>query len=268
MTAKITYEQAVYGSFPTLQKGYRVLARSTSCTDTWLDALQRTAQRFGERPAGVAEYSCLFALPLPRGPWMVVGVFPTGSDDCGRPGALGFHGLFVSRWMYFKAGSSPFALAGALRRQWDESDVDATLPAGAVGVPTWSDASSSRSPPVDVRIGRIVAAMKQKRRVVVSSAQPIDELAREVWRELPVTIRRRASVATWAFSNDNCFDLVALPRLSAVVSDGCEVIIQSEMVDQAGRQADEGWPSDGLLGHAETQEGRVVRGAARNRRGV
>jgi hypothetical protein len=170
--------------------------------------------------------------------------------------------------MYFKAGSSPFALAGALRRRWDESDLNATLPAGAVGVPVWRGASSSRSALVDVRIGRIVAAMRQKRRVVVSSAEPIDYLAQAVWRALPFTIRRRASVATWAFGNDNRFDLVALPRLSAVVSDGCDVIIQSETMDQPGQRADEGWPSDGLARHAGRQEGPVGSEAARSTRGI
>ena len=114
-SAQVRFEQAVYGSFPFWHRGYAVLARSAGCRTSWLDALQRAGQRFGERPTGVVEAASLFALPLRRGPWMIVGVFPLGCDDQGRPGALAFHGLFVSRWTYWRAGLDPFVFAPALR---------------------------------------------------------------------------------------------------------------------------------------------------------
>ena len=50
----------------------------------------------------------------------------------------------------------------------------------------------------------------------MQSAGPIDAMARAVWRALPFRVRRRASVATWAFDNANRFDLVALPKLAGV----------------------------------------------------
>ena len=131
MTRQIHYEQAVYGSFPFWRRGYAVLAKSAGCRDEWLDALRLAGQRFGERPTGVADHASLFALRLPRGPWMIVGVFPNGCDDQGRPGALAFHGLFVSRWMYFWAGRNPFGFARVMRRDWSEADENVALPAGA-----------------------------------------------------------------------------------------------------------------------------------------
>ena len=67
----------------------------------------------------------------------------------------------------------------------------------------------------DPRVQAIVAALSQRHRVVVPSAEPIEDLARAVWSKLPCWVRRRASVATWAFRNDNRFDLVALPQRPA-----------------------------------------------------
>jgi hypothetical protein len=57
----------------------------------------------------------------------------------------------------------------------------------------------------------MVEAIKRGQKVVIDSAEPIEELARAIWRQLPGRIRRRASVASWAFCNANQFDLVAIP---------------------------------------------------------
>src|SRR5208282_6354878 len=76
MTRAVRYEQAIYGSFPFWSRGYAVLSRSAGCRAEWLNALRLAGQRFGERPTGIAEKACLFALCLHRGPWMIVGVFP------------------------------------------------------------------------------------------------------------------------------------------------------------------------------------------------
>ncbi|MGC8640666.1 MAG: hypothetical protein ACP5XB_12400 [Isosphaeraceae bacterium] len=223
---KIRYEQAVYGSFPFWERGYGVLAQSAGCRAEWVDALRLAGQRFGERPTGVAEHACIFALPLPRSAWMIVGVFPAGLDDQGRPGALVFHGLFLSRWMYFRAGWNPFALAAALKGHWSEADVNVTLPPGALVVPVWRWKTGRNVGPADPRIIRIVMALKEKRRVLIASAEPINDLAQAVWEALPGSVRRRASVATWAFGNDNGFDLVAIPRLPALAPDSRDLFLE------------------------------------------
>lgn len=226
ITGKIVYEQAVYGSFPFWERGYGVLAQSAGCRAEWVDALRRAGQRFGERPTGVTEQACLFALPLPRGTWMIVGVFPAGLDDQGRPGALVFHGLFLSRWMYFRAGRDPFALARALRGHWTEADVKLTLPPGALTVPVWSRKRAGNAGPADPRIATIVTAIRGKRRVVIPAEEPIDELAQAVWEALPGSVRCRTSVATWAFGNDNGFDLVAVPRTTVLAPDSRQLILE------------------------------------------
>lgn len=217
----VPFEQAVYGSFAFRGEGYAVLARSPGCREEWITAFRAACQKMGERPASAVDAAGLVALRLPAGPWAVVRVSPQGCDDRGRPGALGFHALFVTPRDYRRAGADPFALAGLLRSDWSAADADRPLPAGSVAVEPTPDGAGV--PPADSRAGAIAAALARGRRVALESPGPIDDLARDVWRALPARVRRRASVATWAFGNGNRFDLLAAPRLAALALDGSYV---------------------------------------------
>ena len=221
MFGSIGYEQAVYGSFPFWARGYAMLSASEGCPPAWRDAMKRACARFGDRPAGVGPFRSLFALPVDRAAWMVVQVDSLGCDDQGRPGALAFHALFVSPWSYRRAGACPLAFAPAFRTDWGPADQDAPLPRG--WVKPVSLGRSAADPP-DPRVAPIVEALSRNRRVVVSTPEPADELVRSVWGELPGRVRRRTRVATWAFSNANAFDLVALPRLGGLALDGSELV--------------------------------------------
>ncbi len=210
----IRLEQLVYGSFPFWDRGYDVLARSPGCRAEWVADALAACRRFGEAPAGVAAAPGLFALRLASGPWAVVGVGPRGVDDRGRPGALAFHALVIARRDYRRAGSNPFAFAGALRRDWSAGS---TL--GALAWPIEVGPAHPTEDLADPRARRVVEALARGRRVALEADGPIDALARSVWPALPDATRRRASLATWAFGNGNRFDLVALPRLAGVVLD-------------------------------------------------
>lgn len=222
MFRSIAYEQAVYGSFPFWSRGYADLAASAGCPPEWRDAMREACRRFGERPAGVDRFQSRFTLPLGRSAWMIVQADSLGRDDHGRPGALVFHGLFVSSWSRFKAGGAPWFFAPAFRTDWTAADENAVLPAGSL-----KPAAPPAEPagPPDPRVEPIVAALRGRRRVVVQSPAPADELFQAVWRRLPVLTRRRISVATWAFGNANPFDLLAAPRLGGLRLDGRELVL-------------------------------------------
>ncbi len=83
---------------------------------------------------------------------------------------------------------------------------------------------------VDPKLALIVSALIEGRRVVVQSGEPIDGLARSVWARLPHRVRRRTSVATWAFDNANNFDLVALPKLAGVALNPTDLVFAAEHV--------------------------------------
>jgi hypothetical protein len=84
--------------------------------------------------------------------------------------------------------------------------------------------------PGDERVTSIITALVQRRPVVVRSIKPIDALAQSIWDALPDYVRRRASVATWAFDNANHFDLVALPRLERGPCDASDLILAREPI--------------------------------------
>src|SRR5262249_59865619 len=89
----IPLEHAVYGSQG--PGGYRFLARSPGFLDDWLPEAERLCTAFGDRPAGVSCPGCVFARPLGAGHVAVVQAADQGSDDTGRPGALGFYLLLL-----------------------------------------------------------------------------------------------------------------------------------------------------------------------------
>jgi hypothetical protein len=210
--SKPRLEQAVYGSFPFWDRGYDVLARSPGCRPEWVAEFREVCGRFGQRPRDVDGADGLFALRLRSGPWVVVGVSGTGRDDQGRPGALAFHGLFLSGRDYRRLGADPFRLGAYLRRAWtsDATHLDAM---------TIEPGGPDEGEPGELA-GRIASALAGGRKVAVESAGPIEALAREVWRALPFDRRRRASVATWAFGVGNRFDLVGLPRVAGALAEG------------------------------------------------
>jgi len=208
----IALEQVAYGSFPFWDRGYDVLARSPGCRPEWLADVLAACRKFGEAPAAVTPAPCLFALPLASGPWAVVGVGPQGADDRGRPGALAFHALVIDRRDYRKAGSNPFAFAGALRLDWS--------PGATLGPLAWTvEPPEAPASPPDPRAARVAEALARRSRAAIESDGPVDALAREVWARLPRSTRSRASVATWAFGNANRFDFAAFPRLAGVELD-------------------------------------------------
>jgi hypothetical protein len=228
----IRLEQAVYGSFPFWDRGYAILAHSAGCRPQWLAELKAACQRCGEPPAGLAPADSLFTMRLRGGPWMIVGVHPQGSDDQGRPGALAFHALFINPWAYRWIGADPFAFVDCLRGDWSKDDRGRILPAAVWSAAARNVATSTPYHDNDPRLPQVVAALSQGRRVVVQSTEPIDGLARNVWRALPRSVRSRATVATWAFDNANQFDLVGLPKLVGMRLNGSDLILALE---HAGR---------------------------------
>lgn len=172
---------------------------------------------------GSAVADCLFALRLKSGPWMIVGVHPQGHDDEDRPGALAFHALFVSRFAYWRGGGDPFAFRRLLRGDWAPADEGRDLP--TVFMPITGERTADSEEP---QSARIVAALRAGGRVVVQSGEPADALARSVWQRLPRGLRRRTSVATWAFDDANRFDFVALPKLAGLDLDGIALVLALE----------------------------------------
>ena len=117
----IVIEQAIYGNPGS--GGFRFLARSPGFREEWLPLAEHICTGFGERPAGVACPGCVFARPLGPRHVAVVQVADLGTDDAGRPGALGFRLLVLARPDYTALTGDPFLVADRFPPPWKERDL-------------------------------------------------------------------------------------------------------------------------------------------------
>lgn len=229
----IHLEQLVYGSLPAWDRGYDVVGRSPGCSASTLSEVVGLCRRYGQPPSGSPGHSGLFAIRLESGPWAVVGAFPVGPDDQGRPGALVFHALIVPHQDYRRIGFDPFRLASALRSNWLPTStvgaVDYPVPIVELAHSTTPTGQQPDAVEVAARMSSLRPGMARK--VAIEAAAPIDGLARSAWARLPSRVRRRASVATWAYSTSISFDLVAFPRLVGLSLDASYHVYTAERAD-------------------------------------
>ncbi|WP_169976600.1 hypothetical protein [Tautonia rosea] len=210
----ITFEHAVYGSFPFWHRGYDVLGSSPGCRAQWLSVMKDTCQRLGERLRDAAPPEGLVTRWLDDGHWLLLRPFSPGSDDVGRPDAAAFHAIFLSPESAQRVRFDPFRLTSAFRVEWGPETSELQPCTLTLPRPAASDRSR------DDRVDLIVEAIGRGRRVLVESDAPIDRLASQVWSKLPKRLRHRRSLATWAYTDCGRFDLLGLPRLTGIdVSD-------------------------------------------------
>ncbi len=213
---RVRFEQAVYGSFPFWDKGYAILASSPGCRDEWIDEFRRVCNLMGEKHAGSIDAASFFSIELgDRGPRIVALAFPTGIDDRGRPGAIAFHALFLDRRDFDRIAAVPFELRSALRSDWTAATTE--LPQGGIEINLdYDDFTSASTDSIKcMNVKAIAASIASGSRVIVSADRPIDDLVREIWRNLSFRIRRSASFSTWSHGDGARFDLVAMPASAA-----------------------------------------------------
>jgi hypothetical protein len=207
-------QQALYGSLDA--GGYRFLARSTGFTDDWLAEAERLCTGFGERPAGVACPACIFARPFLCGYVAVVQAADQGTDDAGRPGALGFRILVVPAAVYRDLGGDPFLIADAFPPPWQAR--------GELPELTWT---ADPPPPRTVAALRSVLdvansptllggvqALLDGGRLAFERAAPDTPLMRSLWALLPTASRAELWPASFCFSNRHGFHAVVVPKVS------------------------------------------------------
>ena len=191
----------MYGTFAFRPGGYALLGRSLRCREAWVEAFVEACRRFGEPTRDAEVDGALLCRRLPGGPWMIVGVSDQGTDDRGRPGALAFHAFFLRDRAFHKMGYDPFVVAPRLRRTFSIDDrVQPTVVLEAM--PPKADPTSP--------LPRAVALLKQGRRVVIRSSVPATEALRAIYRSMPVALRRRKSLATFAGSDADGYDLAVV----------------------------------------------------------
>jgi hypothetical protein len=208
----VVIEQAIYGSHG--PGGYQFLARSPGFRDEWLAEAERLCTGFGERPAGVACPGCVFAYPLAGRHVAVVQAADQGTDDAGRPGALGFRLLLLPRRLYEDLGGDPFAIADQFPPPWPARGELPALEwtAGPPEPRTLEATSRVLDVPYSATLLGSVQALLDGGRVAFERSAPDDHLLRSLWALLPTSSRMALWPASFAFSNHHGFDVVVVPR--------------------------------------------------------
>jgi hypothetical protein len=212
----IPIEQAIYGNAEA--GGYRFLARSPGFLDDWLPEAERLCTGFGERPAGIACPGAVFARPFGPKHVAVAQVADLGSDDANRPGALGFYVLILPRSGYVEWIGDPFTVADRYPPPWAAR--------GALPTLSWPVESLPRRTVAQVQqalkngdsptLLGAVQALIDSGRVVFERSAPAGQLLRDLWLLLPSSSRAELWPASFAFSNDLQFDVLATPRVDPV----------------------------------------------------
>jgi hypothetical protein len=215
---KITYmtaipiEQAIYSN--AAGGGYRFLARSTGFLDEWLPEAERICTGFGERPAGVACPLSVFAQPFGLHHVAVVQAADQGSDDAGRPGALGFRLLVIPRKDYQSFLGDPFAIAERFPPSWGARNDLPTLdwPREFPARRTVDELQKVLKGGNSATLLGGAQALVDGGGLVFERSAPDDTLVRGLWTLLPWNTRARLWPASFVFGNSLGFDVLVLPR--------------------------------------------------------
>jgi hypothetical protein len=211
----VIIEQALYGGQDA--GGYRFLARSPGFRDEWLAEAEQLCTGFGERPPGVACPASVFAQPLGKQHVAVVQVADQGTDDTGRPGALGFRLLVIGRAPYTNLIGDPFAVAERFPPPWQARGELPSLAWPTEPLPPRTVAQvqkvlqRSEGPAL---LGG-TQALVDGGRVIFERPAPDTELLQGLWTLLPTSTRSHLWPASFAFGNALGFDALVVPRVRA-----------------------------------------------------
>ena len=208
-------EQAIYGA-----RGAGApacLARSPGFLDDWLPAAERLCTNFGERPAGVACPSCVFAQPFGDRRVAVV-----QAADQGETGSLGFRLLILPADLYDRLGGDPFVIADQFPPNWTaRGELPALEPPGPPPARTVEEVQQVLNVPHSATLLGGVQALLEGDRLVFERPAPDPRLIRGLWALLPTGRRGGLWPATFAFGNASGFDVLVVPRAAGPAFEGC-----------------------------------------------
>lgn len=192
-----------------LVDGDNLLARSSKVTDDWITLALTISRQFGDPPPDVECPEALFAKPFGKKHVAVVQV----AGPTTRP-ALRFRFLILGQELYNHLGD-PFAIADRYPPEWNARG---TLP----------DLDWPPQPLPPRTIEQLDAVLKNGDgpfllgasqtlvdggKILLKRDAPEPKLLRDLWALLPDSTRCHAWPATFAFSNELQFDVVATPAV-------------------------------------------------------
>lgn len=214
----------------------RLIAKSSGFLADWQQDAERLVLGFGARTGGVTCSLAVFACPLNDDHIAVVRVADREVGSNGWP-ALAFHFLVIPRLDYEKYLGDPFLVSGRAQALWTAQ--------GELPSLTWPC-----EPPPRRTVAQVQAVLKRVKsnalpededpeaaieRTIANSESPTllggvqilvdggklvyfrtapdNDLVQGLWTLLPHSVRGKARVASFAFTNDLDFDVIVTPRV-------------------------------------------------------
>jgi hypothetical protein len=178
-------------------------ARSHDFAEEWLAAAASMCRAFGQPPVGVEVPAAVFAQPFENNRVAVVQV--TGTP-------LRFRFLVLSRHLY-NALHDPFAIAERFPPNWDAAGSLPELewppePLPPRTIAQLDDVLKHGDGPFLLGASQ---ALVDSGKILLQRSAPEPKLIRDLWALLPHSTRRAIWPATFAFSLELGFDLLAMP---------------------------------------------------------
>jgi hypothetical protein len=210
--SELPIEQAIYASQGA--SGYHFVARSPGFRDDWLSEAQRLCTGLGERPTGIACPAAVFAQPFGKKHVAVVQVADLGTDDAGRPGALGFYLLVFARPVYTDWIGDPFVVVDRFPPPWIARGELPPLAWPGEPLPSRTVAEVQRvlKRPDSAALLGGAQALVDGGQLVLERSAPDTEFLRSLWTLLPYSTRGEVWPATFAFDPTLKFHALAVPR--------------------------------------------------------
>ena len=190
-------------------EGETILARSANFNDDWQASAISMCKGFGPLPPGASCPAAIFARPLGR-KWVAI-------TQVGGPPAftsLRFRFLVLSRTLYDLL-NDPFAIADRFPPNWDARGVlpDLEWPSQPLPRRTMAQLDAILKQGDGPFLLGASQALVDGGKILLQRETPDPGLLRDLRLLLPDSTRRDVWPATFAYSNDLGFDLIALPAV-------------------------------------------------------
>lgn len=200
MALDLTIEQVVLVSG---RSGPAVVAKTEDFPAVWEEAALVAANRWSNRPPGIACPPAIWALPLGKSHVAVVQIADRPGSDAADP-PLGFRFLVMARKLYDALGD-PFAIADRFPPDWTRTGTLPKLawppePLPRRTVEQIQDVLKTGDSPLLLGAAQ---ALTDGGRVLLVSKEPATDVLRAIWQLLPDRTRAELWPATFAFAAED-----------------------------------------------------------------
>jgi hypothetical protein len=189
------------------RNGPAVVAKSDNVPFAWENSANTAAVRYGSRPVGMKVPEAIFAVPLGKGHVAVANVIEINDS-------LAFRFLLLNRKLYEALGD-PFQIADRFLPEWNARGALPLLewPLEPLPARKVEDLQAMMKANDGPFLLGATQALLDGSRIMLQRGESDAKLLRNLWQLLPTKSRSDIWPATFAFSEELGFQIVAMPSV-------------------------------------------------------